>query len=300
MSLKLPLSLQRAALTLAALVAAGRAGAQSVTLDVNSKAAVLAGENDCTIALTINWSIAVTGAAACDPLTIWVTKATACASAPLAEDFTVGTVSAATWVSQSTGNFSMRVSDLPVFTSATTCPQADQDEIMRVCAFTRYQNISGTCVEAKAAQSPTITYDSTPPEPPVITSVVAQDGALQINFTAKSDVSTVAVAYESAIGPYTVAPYGPAASGSIQLSGLTNGVTYAVLLLAKDAAGNQSTNSNAMSGTPVPSFGFFSTYHNDGGDTAGGCAAAPAGACPLLALGWVARRRRQARGGVRA
>jgi hypothetical protein len=153
-------------------------------------------------------------------------------------------------------------------------------------------------VDVKASAPPTITYDSKPPAAPTITSVVAQDSALVINFTVGTDASTVEVEYASAVGPYNRRPTGPASSGSIRLDGLTNGVNYAVLLTAFDAAGNQSDASNASSGIPVASFGFFATYQKDGGDTAGGCAAVPAGACPLLALGWLARRRRQARGGV--
>ncbi|HEY8210685.1 MAG TPA: MXAN_2561 family MXYO-CTERM-anchored protein [Myxococcaceae bacterium] len=299
MSLRPSLSLQRAAIALAALVTAGRAGAQSVTLDVNQKQAVLLAKNDCNLTLNANWSINAAGATACDALTIWATTATSCANAPVAGDLEIGIVPQASWVTQATGSFQFKVSDLPLFTSAATCPQDMKNDVMRVCAFTKYSPLGGNCVEAKASQPPTLTYDTTPPEPPVITSVVPQDSALQINFTAKSDVSTVAVAYQSAIGPYTEGPEGPAASGSIRLEGLTNGITYAVLLRAKDAAENESTASNVLNGTPVLSFGFFASYKNSHGDTEGGCAAAPASACPLLALGWLARRRRQARGGVR-
>jgi MYXO-CTERM domain-containing protein len=83
------------------------------------------------------------------------------------------------------------------------------------------------------------------------------------------------------------------------VEGLTNDVEYAVTLFAQDAAGNQSPNSNILHGTPVQSFGFFAKYEDSGGHTTG-CAAAPAGALPLLGLGWLSRRRRRSHGGRRS
>lgn len=295
MSLRPPISLLRAALPLAALVTAAVAGAQTITLNVNNNTSVSVGKNDCNATLTFNWTVAATGSSACtdhQDLVVWVTKTSSCGTDPAAGDATVGTVPQSTWSSTGTGSLTLAVSALPVF-AGTTCPVSDIQQDMKVCAYAKYLPLGAfTCLEAKPSTSPTITYDSQAPAAPVINSVVPQDGALVINFTASTDSSLVTVAYEDAVGPYTNGPSGPAASGSIRLDGLTNGTTYAVLIYAEDAAGNQSPASNVVVGTPVQSYGFFESYQQAGGRT-GGCAAAPAGALPLLALAWMSRRRRR-------
>lgn len=303
MSLRPPIPSLRAALSLAALVTATGAGAQqTLTLTVNSGTAVSVGKNDCNATLTVNWTIAATGSSPCtdhQDLVIWVTKNSSCGTDPAAGDTTVGTVTQSTWASTGSGSFSLDVSQLPVF-AGTTCPVNDLQQDMKVCAYAKYLPLGAfTCLEAKPSTVPTITYDSQAPAAPVITSIVPQDGALVINFTASTDSSLVTVAYEDAVGPYTNGPSGPASSGSIRLEGLINGTTYAVLIYAEDAAGNQSAASNVVLGTPVQSYGFFESYQQAGGQT-GGCAAAPAGALPLLALAWMSRRRRASPGGKRS
>jgi len=295
MSLRTLLSLPRAAIPVLALLASAPAAAQtSITLNISGESAVTVNKDDCAANLTVNWTVATGGAAGCSNLVAWVTKTATCGTAPTTEDLTLGSVASTTWPVQGTGSFPLAVSDLPVF-NGTTCPVLNVEETMRVCAYATYASFSGCSqtLEAKPGSPPTITYDAKPPAAPSITRVVPQDGALQIFFTAPSDAATVIVLYTSdPSGAYDYGPEVATSNESVRVEGLTNGTTYAVALLAEDAAGNRSTASEAASGTPVPSYGFFTTYRNMGG-TEQGCAAAPAGACPLLALGWLARRRRR-------
>jgi hypothetical protein len=302
MSLRPPIPLMRAAIPLALVTAAG-ASAQTMTLDVNSKSTVLVAKADCALPLTVNWSISATGSSPCadhSDLVIWVTKSTSCGTDPGTGDTTVGTVPQSTWTATGSGSFTLDVPDLPVFAGAS-CPLTDVQQDMKVCAYAKYLPLGAiTCLEARPSTAPTITYDSKAPEAPTIDSVVPQDGALLVYFHVNgTDATSVIAAYESTVGPYTNSPAVPAATGSLRLDGLTNDVTYAVLLYALDDAGNRSEPSAAESGTPVQSFGFFNTYENDNGATTG-CAVAPAGALPLLALAWMSRRRRSSRGGGRS
>jgi hypothetical protein len=300
------ISLMRAAIPLAALLVAAGAGAQatSITLDVNTKTTQLLKKTDCNLPLTINWTLPATGSSACTSdhadLVIWVTKATSCGTDPAAGDFTVGTVPQATWSSTGTGNFPLKVTDLPVFAGAT-CPLADQEVDMKVCAYAKYLPLGAfTCVEARPATVPTITYDSKPPERPTIDSVVPQDSALLVYFTAATGSASVTARYGPTVDSLIDTQPVDASAGSLRIGGLTNDTTYGVFVYALDDAGNRSIDSEPGHGTPVKSYGFFDDYTSAGGATEG-CAAAPAGALPLLGLGWLSRRRRRpSRGGARS
>ena len=295
MSLRTLPSLPRAAIPVLALLASAPAAAQtSITLNISGESAVTVNKDDCAANLTVNWTVATGGAAGCSNLVAWVTKTATCGTAPTTEDLTLGSVASTTWPVQGTGSFPLAVSDLPVF-NGTACPVLNVEETMRVCAYATYASFSGCSqtLEAKAGSPPTITYDTKAPAAPTITDVVPQDGALQIYFTAPSDAASVIPLYSNdPTGLYDYGPTVAASNGSVRVEGLTNGVTYAVLLQAEDAAGNRSAASAPSSGTPVASSGFYAKYRQAGGMEQG-CAAAPAGACPLLALGWLARRRRR-------
>jgi uncharacterized protein (TIGR03382 family) len=82
-----------------------------------------------------------------------------------------------------------------------------------------------------------------------------------------------------------------AGQSTTTVSGLTNGVTYFVRLVAEDAANNVSDPSNVETGTPQASSGFFGAYRADGGPPPG-CSAAPGAVVLALAALWLARRRR--------
>jgi len=286
-----------------ALVTATGAGAQTtMTLTVNQAASVLLAKGDCARTLTVDWTFSAGGAGPCSDhqdLVIWATKNTTCGTDPASGDTPVGTVTQSTWATTGSGTFTLRASDLPVFAGAT-CPIDGIEPVMRICAYVKYLPLGAiTCLEGKPATAPTVTYDSSPPPAPSLDSLVPQDGALLVNYTASSDASSIVVAYQSVVGPYDTKDAGPASAGSFRLDGLTNGVTYSVLVYALDQAGNQSPDSNILHETPVQSFGFFSTYQKYGGDTQG-CAAAPAGALPVLGLAWLSRRRRRPLGGGRS
>src|SRR5689334_14329076 len=211
MSLRPPLSLLRAAFPLLSLVAATsatRAGAQTtLAIDVNTKTSVSANKGDCNSSITVNWTLTSGGATPCNgsngDLTVWITKSTTCSNAPATGDVTLGTVAGTTWLSQGTGNFTVPVKTLPVFpTSGAVCPpDPPVEQTMRVCGFTQTTVAGATCTDLKASQPPTILYDSKPPDPPEITSVQPQDGALLITFNVSgTDTAAVAAVYYDASG----------------------------------------------------------------------------------------------------
>lgn len=290
-------SLALTLLPLLALAVPRLAAAQSITLNISGQSAVSVNSDDCAVQLTVNWTATATGVTPCSELTVWVTSQSTCANAPPATgDQLLGTVAQNTWVTQGTGTFNLPVSGLPVF-GTSTCPVANVEQTMRVCAHAKYNNsITGTCgsgdADLKPSSPPTIFYDTKAPVVPGISSVGGLDGALQVAFTTTSDASQVIVYFrpDGTTTDFVEGARGPVSSGIIRQGGLTNGVRYEVRIKVEDAAGNLSNPSGSAFATPQRSFGFFTTYQDAGGQEVG-CAAAPAGALPLLALGWLVARR---------
>jgi probable F420-dependent oxidoreductase len=75
---------------------------------------------------------------------------------------------------------------------------------------------------------------------------------------------------------------GGTADKSHRVTGLMNGVTYAVTVRSFSIAGNPSATDGTGSGTPVPVTDFFEGYKNAGGVEQGGCGAGAAGPLGLL------------------
>ncbi|MBZ4371060.1 MXAN_2561 family MXYO-CTERM-anchored protein [Corallococcus sp. AS-1-6] len=103
------------------------------------------------------------------------------------------------------------------------------------------------------------------------------------------------LALEGTTGPVTRVDKA-AGEGNVVITGLTNGVTYRLQAIIRDAAGNESPASASVDATPVKSNGLFDAYVDAGGQERGGCAAAGgglAGGAVLAALGiWLSSRRK--------
>jgi hypothetical protein len=291
-----------------ALWGAGAVAQGLLTVQVGGRDALLAGPDDCGASSQVTWTTTITSGLACQDLVLWVTTSTSCGTAPGAGDLVVGTVSSASWISQRTGNFSLLVSALPVFSASDAggCPLSGVDQKHLICGYSKYSALSdcsGTFsqpIEVKATTPPTVTFDSRPPNPPSLGTVSPLDQALLVTFTAPSDAVTAGLEYRVEGEPgFTQGPEGSASEGALRLTGLENGTRYEVRVWVEDAVGNRSPASPLGAGTPVQSFGFFRTYQDAGGAETGGCSHAGAAAPLLLALLslWPLARRRSARAG---
>jgi MYXO-CTERM domain-containing protein len=137
------------------------------------------------------------------------------------------------------------------------------------------------------------------PGAPVLDSVVPGDGRLHVGWTAPSSSG-------AEVDHYKIQATNPADTGeephwsgelgttSGEIDGLTNGVTYDVVVFAYTDSDNQSEASNIMTGTPQPVDDYWDHYQDAGGQERGGCATGAAGALALLgAAGVLAIRRRK-------
>jgi hypothetical protein len=147
-----------------------------------------------------------------------------------------------------------------------------------------------------------IGVDLQKPPPPVLQSVSPGDGALNVSWTAGAGgidggtgtaASYKIVATDPAGNAHTSDPISDPKGGRI--TGLTNNVTYTVVVLARSQGNNQSDASNSLTGTPVDVLDFWRSYKQDGGREQGGCATGAASLVALLALAPLALRVRRRR-----
>jgi len=145
-----------------------------------------------------------------------------------------------------------------------------------------------------------VEIDLTVPPAPIAATPEPGDSALHVSWTdGTADTSTegtaakwriVATAQTDTADTHEVTV---TSSDTARVGGLTNGVTYDVVVYALTEAGNSSAASNVVSGTPVPVDDFWDLYRKAGGVEAGGCAAAGAPSIAVMALGVLALRRRR-------
>ncbi|HET6440656.1 MAG TPA: hypothetical protein VFG59_21530 [Anaeromyxobacter sp.] len=120
--------------------------------------------------------------------------------------------------------------------------------------------------------------------------VTAGDGTLHVNASGNDPLTVTCKAL--ATGDKT-AWSSEGSCGGLTISGLTNNVTYSVVVYGLTSAENPSDASNAEPGTPIPTDDFWQHYHAVGGREQGGCGG-PAGAAAILAaLSLLALRRRK-------
>lgn len=174
-----------------------------------------------------------------------------------------------------------------------------------------YESTTSLLGEATFSKSQAIlTLDASRPVAPTNLRTVGGETAIEVKWTASSS----AVGYEiwadtaplasrvtlpeeqpSGIKVQSVEG-GDTTSGSI--SGLTTGVSYFIVVLAVDEAGNLSTVSEEVTGATAPTSDFYETYKAAGGVEAGGCSASTYAAdwTMVASLGvamWLLRRRRR-------
>ena len=142
----------------------------------------------------------------------------------------------------------------------------------------------------------TITLNTTTPSAPTLQSVESSNSGLYASWTSVSGTSITYKIRATAVDTTqdgTTHDSGPITGTTGRIGGLTNGVTYSVVVFAFNSADNRSEPSSAVEGTPVKTDDFWDRYHQAGGVEEGGCSAGSAGAlAPLLLLAalWLRRR----------
>ena len=96
------------------------------------------------------------------------------------------------------------------------------------------------------------TYPPTLPDPPTSLSVIPSDSALTILFIPGFNGYTPIINYQYSTDGITFIPFNPPQTGSITISGLTNGTIYTIYLKAVNAIGT-SISSSSITGAPIPS-----------------------------------------------
>lgn len=258
------------------------------------------GAAECTNTLTMSWRyvLPVSGTPT-DGLEIWTTRSSSCGTEPGTDDVVLTTVPYLQVVSLQQGSFSVDIANLPSFAGdgGTTCPSPTPMSVTsRVCGAMPYVigTIGGSNQYARATAFP-LTYDTLPPNPPLILRAVAQDSAVSVEFsvtdavTVKVEVKGPSDADYREVGEAVVAN-----TSTVRGTGLVNNEAYEVRLRAVDAAGNVSDPSGAITVTPIDTIGFYGYFARNGGELQGGCATAP-GLMTLLLAALSLRLRRMKR-----
>jgi hypothetical protein len=257
---------------------------------------------------TGTWTATLTGTP-CSTMAIWITSAADCAAAPTANDFQLPQVPQSTFFgtpNPHTGTVQFTINDILSSggdAGVTSCGALGVQQTFLLCAAISMDSFA-TCQTKQTVQTTltamtaaSITYDTKPPSPPNLTDVEPLDSALAISFQISADTDPMRdfIYVELSQNPdagFTRQSMAVSAGQSMTtVSGLTNGTTYFVQLVAQDAANNVSGPSNIRSATPQASSGFFGAYRADGGPPPG-CSGAPGAVVLALAALWLARRRR--------
>jgi uncharacterized protein (TIGR03382 family) len=147
-----------------------------------------------------------------------------------------------------------------------------------------------------------------PPDPSGLSTPQPGTGSLSLSWAANPATPAatdhyVAFAFPqgTAPAPTTKPPFATAPTAtatttgtSATITGLENGKTYDVIVVAYSVAGNPSGASASVPGTPVPSADFWDVYKARGGNEEGGCSTGSVGALSMLgAVVLLALRRRK-------
>jgi hypothetical protein len=244
------------------------------------------GASDCTAsprAVTITWTSSSTVAVVTDDVyrIFLSTGSIACSAATTGvtqfrQDIQASTL---TQTYPAAGDLALTTSNVIVGAS-TTCGTT---ATINVCV----QHVGTASTTPKGYALGTVTYEAVAPPVPVSVSVQPGDSSLFVTWAAGTSTGVAAASYNVTATPASGAPtvQGYTGRSNNRISGLINGVTYAVTVTAVSAGGNESVASSpAVSGTPEPVSGFWEQYKNAGGVEQGGCSGGPAGVLALLGV----------------
>jgi hypothetical protein len=279
------------------------AGAQQTTPILFTKAddptikEFVFGAESCGKTIRMRWSYQAPSAAAtaCDPLKLFVTKASACPETQADTDFGLPSVSIPMSGATGTVDLTLDNSMLLGFSVDAGCGTQGIEVSHRLCGHTKILNLQAlTCSTVQNGTDFRLVYDAKPPTPPVIDSVTNEDKALKINFSVSGDTTRVTARAKASGSVDFVFSETINVSESvkfIRLTGLKNAQLYDIQLQATDAAGNVSDPSALSSGTPTQTLGFWGVVkENKSTEPGGGCATMPS-AFAAIALLLMLRRR---------
>ena len=162
------------------------------------------------------------------------------------------------------------------------CVAGGTSTTINVCV----QQLAGSVVRATMSGSVPLELEN--PPAPVNVSVASGDSALYVSWSNGTDNGVAPTSYRvtaEAVGnPGDTHTESFTGTSNQRISGLTNGVTYSVWVVAVSAGGNQSTASVAVTGTPQHVADFWEQYQDAGGQEQGGCGGGPAGLVSLLGV----------------
>lgn len=257
---------------------------------------MIIGASSCGTSRLVYWVWNQLGTQPCNNMRLWATEGS-CGNEPAAADVEFDAVNPIIITSVRTGTLTIAIDELPGFKagSATPCGgAATLTKEHKICAAVpaSFQCFGLQMPQTVLATPLRIIYDAQPPNAPILSTVLAQDKALKVSFTVSSDTASVVPLVRVAGSADFVrrSAISLGAGRELVVDGLLNGVEYEVRMTALDAAGNESAESESITGTPRRTVGFWGAYREAGGTDTGGCSLAP-GLAPLAALAWIFRRR---------
>ncbi|HZH02877.1 MAG TPA: MXAN_2561 family MXYO-CTERM-anchored protein, partial [Myxococcaceae bacterium] len=271
----------------AVILVGGSAVAQTqsgLTIQLNGQSSASIGADDCGGSVTVSWTISVFGTTCDDDLRLWVTRESCTGDPPSG---VTPFVSENNWPTQTTGEATLKVADLPGISGTdggTGCGTIEED--YNVCGAVDYSAGFGSACQTARATSATLSYDALPPAAPSAPTLSGIDSAITVGLSAPEDAAFMVVEYRLAEGEeggaFRATERIEVSRGSYRIEGLVNDVSYEVRTYAVDDADNQGPPSDGVIGQPRATVGFFEAYKRAGGAETGGCGAAGGGALATL------------------
>jgi hypothetical protein len=260
------------------------------------------GVNDCgTSVPSLTWSYTKVSGQVCS-IKFWVTPGNCGNEITTATDFDLGAGQISTTSSVSTGTLTINSSALKGFTADAGCGTSGIEVSHRVCgvAETNFSICGSNNAKVSALPNFKINYDAKPPIQPSISAIANEDNAVKVSYTTADDTAQVRAEATPAAGGATITATASNASttagvnntsGFVKLTGLQNATVYNVVVIAIDAAGNESAPSVAFQGKPTLTEGFWAVLKKGGTtEPTTGCSTAPSLAV-FVGLMLILRRR---------
>ena len=274
------------------------AGANSLTLDDDDQTiSIDECENRGSQSIDMSWDLSSSSGSSIE---ILGSNASGCSSddttAVLVSDLSTSQASY-----PASGDSTITLSDVLTAAGKTIDSCSGSDFYVYVCV--RLLDSSGTTVTTSTAS---IRFQLTRPPPPTGLSVGVGENALYVTFTTGTTTTAAPAASKTyrafaSAGGSTFQSGETTSKSDVRISGLENGTTYDVWVVAYSEAGNASQTSEKSAGTPQQVYDFFELYKQQGGVESGGCSHGDASSLTaLLATAWVMRRIGARRCGRRA
>jgi len=263
------------------LLTATAAWSQTLTIALPNSETELRVSRDCSLNYTIPWSHTIT-VQPCDALLFWFVEGS-CSEEPPSGTTPVLSISAANVLTTPQGTVTFKAGELPGLKDA--CPVDDKETTYKLCGSVPLRG--GTAVDCSSKNwvkdATNVVYDTKAPSAPTIENVASLDKALSVRVTTSGDANRARLTVQRADGTGTRTMLQSVEQPLFRVESLENDVEYTLTATALDAADNESPASEAKTGKPVFTRGFFDRYVEAGGQETGGCSAALGG----LSGGWM-------------